>query len=582
MAGPMVAPGRQLAVLGCGNLLRGDDGVGPLAIRRLWSADLPPWVRLVDGGTAGMDAAFQIAGAQLAIIIDACCTGAEPGTVFRVPATELANLPAVSGVTSHSFRWDNAIAMGRWLLGEAFPDDVEVYLVEVASTIAGAVLSDQAIAGMRQVVDEIVERVRTGAPVLVPPAVTAPQPLGVFPLPTGYLLVPDGCDEVRDALLGGRLPGHWPAAAEPLWRAQRGDVDGATRLLRERVAATARVRGGLAAVDRYNLWVLDPEAGDPAVLRSELGQWGPLVDLVEFSIGRSDQPPTLPRAATTPPELAALVLAAQATAWGDVAPGRDVELLDQAVETARQVGAPLAALLLSAKGQAQAVHGDLEAAVATFDEALALLPERALPVARAELHVCAAEACQQLGADRPELMTAAVAHLNAAVQLVTVTEQPELYAQIHSGLATLYLTMPMAQASDSLRYAVAISSLRAALQVFTPERAPQQWASTQLNLANALVYVPSVRRADHLREAVELYEAVISSRASGDDVAGLARAMANQGNALAHLGDNEAAVTRLSSALELFESVGAVTEAAAVTELREQVLQHAVAAEVLS
>ena len=43
-------------IIGCGNLLRGDDGVGPILIRRLWEIDrLPPHIRLADGGTGGMD-----------------------------------------------------------------------------------------------------------------------------------------------------------------------------------------------------------------------------------------------------------------------------------------------------------------------------------------------------------------------------------------------------------------------------------------------------------------------------------------------------------------------------------------------
>lgn len=44
-------------IIGCGNLLRGDDGVGPILIRRLWEIGLPEGVRVADGGTAGMDVA---------------------------------------------------------------------------------------------------------------------------------------------------------------------------------------------------------------------------------------------------------------------------------------------------------------------------------------------------------------------------------------------------------------------------------------------------------------------------------------------------------------------------------------------
>lgn len=72
--------------------------------------------------------------------------------------------------------------------------------------------------------------------------------------------------------------------------------------------------------------------------------------------------------------------------------------------------------------------------------------------------------------------------------------------------------------------------------MYTKEDHPEQWASVQLNLANSLVYTPSRHQADNLVEAVELYEAVLQSRDRDTDPVGRARVLANQGNALAHLG----------------------------------------------
>src|SRR3954447_13277356 len=83
-------PSCEVLVVGCGNILRGDDAVGPRLIRLLWENGLPETVRVVDGGTAGMDVAFQMQGAKRVVIVDASSTGAEPGTLFRVPGEELA------------------------------------------------------------------------------------------------------------------------------------------------------------------------------------------------------------------------------------------------------------------------------------------------------------------------------------------------------------------------------------------------------------------------------------------------------------------------------------------------------------
>jgi hydrogenase maturation protease len=138
-------------VVGCGNLLRGDDGVGPILIRHLWEQGMPDGVRLVDGGTAGMDVAFQMRGAQRVVIVDASATGSAPGTVFRVPGAELEELPPLQGLHTHSFRWDHAIAFARWALGDACPSDITVFLIEAANVAMGVDLSPPIEESMRQV-----------------------------------------------------------------------------------------------------------------------------------------------------------------------------------------------------------------------------------------------------------------------------------------------------------------------------------------------------------------------------------------------------------------------------------------------
>lgn len=141
----------RLLVVGCGNLLRSDDGVGPILVRHLWERGVPDEVRLVDGGTAGMDVAFQMQGAERVILVDACTSGHDPGTVFKLPGPEVEDLPPLSGLHTHMFRWDNALAFARWLLGDGYPTDITVYLVEAGSFEPGGALSPEVRAGMEKV-----------------------------------------------------------------------------------------------------------------------------------------------------------------------------------------------------------------------------------------------------------------------------------------------------------------------------------------------------------------------------------------------------------------------------------------------
>jgi hydrogenase maturation protease len=150
-------PAYEVLVVGCGNLLRGDDGVGPVLIRHLWDRGVPRGARLVDGGTAGMDVAFQMRGAARVVIVDASATGAAPGTIYRVPGEELGELPPLEGLHTHAFRWDHAIAFARWALGDACPTDITVFLIEAAGVDLGAELSQPAQTAMEQVID-LIER----------------------------------------------------------------------------------------------------------------------------------------------------------------------------------------------------------------------------------------------------------------------------------------------------------------------------------------------------------------------------------------------------------------------------------------
>ncbi len=145
----------DVLVVGCGNILRGDDAVGPVLIRRLWEDGVPSNIRIVDGGTAGMDVAFQMRGARRVLIVDASSSGSSPGTVYRVPGEELEAVGPLDGIHTHSFRWDHALTFSRWLLGPECPTDVTVFLIEVADLTPGAELSTEVRAGMEQVIELI-------------------------------------------------------------------------------------------------------------------------------------------------------------------------------------------------------------------------------------------------------------------------------------------------------------------------------------------------------------------------------------------------------------------------------------------
>ncbi|HEY9682979.1 MAG TPA: hydrogenase maturation protease [Oculatellaceae cyanobacterium] len=148
---------KPVLIIGCGNLLRGDDGVGPVLVRRLFELGLPPIVRLADGGTAGMDVAFAMDGAKEVIIVDACKSGGGAGTLYELPGEEIES-PPLASINLHAFRFDHAIAFGRWLLKERYPEKVTVYLIEAASMEPGDSLSEPVKKAMEALCQTLIKR----------------------------------------------------------------------------------------------------------------------------------------------------------------------------------------------------------------------------------------------------------------------------------------------------------------------------------------------------------------------------------------------------------------------------------------
>ncbi len=76
-------------ILGVGNLLLGDEGVGIHVVHRLQKMHLPPHVEVIDGGTGGFELVSLCRNKKKIIIIDAMLADTQPGSVVRATPQEL-------------------------------------------------------------------------------------------------------------------------------------------------------------------------------------------------------------------------------------------------------------------------------------------------------------------------------------------------------------------------------------------------------------------------------------------------------------------------------------------------------------
>jgi hydrogenase maturation protease len=144
-------------VLGLGNLVHADDGVGVHAVHCLQKDErVPPGVVLLDGGTQGLALLPYLCGVDRLLVIDAVDVGEQPGTVIRLEGAALDGLPGKASVHQLGFA-DLMTAMK--LLGEP-PRETVVIGVQPQSTDWSAELTPPVRDKLTIVIDTAVDQLR--------------------------------------------------------------------------------------------------------------------------------------------------------------------------------------------------------------------------------------------------------------------------------------------------------------------------------------------------------------------------------------------------------------------------------------
>jgi len=138
-------------ILGIGNLLLSDEGVGVHAVRAIKQEYLPSHVITLEVGTALLDALREIEQADHIIIIDAMKANHAPGTVYRVPLDDCVKPQYTASL--HGFDVSRVL----FLAGRSSPADVIVIGVEPALIGWGTELSPQ----IRDTMPAVIEAIKT-------------------------------------------------------------------------------------------------------------------------------------------------------------------------------------------------------------------------------------------------------------------------------------------------------------------------------------------------------------------------------------------------------------------------------------
>lgn len=141
-----------ILVMGVGNILLSDEGVGVRVIEAMRDINLPDTIEILDVGTGALDIIDIIADREKVIIIDAVKGGSEPGAVYRFTPNDIA-IQSPTPISVHQFDIPGTLNMAE--LAGCMPHQVVIFGIEPQRVEWGLELSPEVAAVIPRVIELI-------------------------------------------------------------------------------------------------------------------------------------------------------------------------------------------------------------------------------------------------------------------------------------------------------------------------------------------------------------------------------------------------------------------------------------------
>ena len=146
----------KIVVIGIGNLLLMDEGIGVHTINELEKHDLPGSTEIYDGGTGGFKLIDLMQGAARVIFIDAVETGKAPGSVTIFSAEDVHSIYNKKKYSLHDTDLMEIIKMAE-MLGN--PPMIEIVGIQPKTINYGTTLSKELAVSMSNIVNSVLKRI---------------------------------------------------------------------------------------------------------------------------------------------------------------------------------------------------------------------------------------------------------------------------------------------------------------------------------------------------------------------------------------------------------------------------------------
>jgi hydrogenase maturation protease len=131
---------KAVVVLGLGNPLMADEGIGVAVVQRLAEAAARyPSVDFLDAGTGGMSLLHLLEGRRKAVVIDCALMDDEPGAIKRFTCDQVRSRKVLAHQSLHEADLMHIIAMARQL-GQA-PEEIVIFGIQPQTVEPGEGLS---------------------------------------------------------------------------------------------------------------------------------------------------------------------------------------------------------------------------------------------------------------------------------------------------------------------------------------------------------------------------------------------------------------------------------------------------------
>jgi hydrogenase maturation protease len=146
----------KVLVLGIGNPIRADDGVGIRITEALRQETVRNTIDIKDG-ISGLDILSAITGYDRIIVVDALQSGGEPGTIYRLSLEDLGSQKTLHTFSTHDMDFLATIELGKSIFAGRMPKEIIIIAVEAGDITT---LSEKCTPGVEKAIPKAVNIIK--------------------------------------------------------------------------------------------------------------------------------------------------------------------------------------------------------------------------------------------------------------------------------------------------------------------------------------------------------------------------------------------------------------------------------------